>query len=54
MLLFVSNGTDQASIISNTRQMLDIALDDIKEHSMLAEEFENKDIPHFTLRLNVP
>jgi hypothetical protein len=54
MLLFVSNGTDQASIISNTRQMLDIALDDIKEHSMLPEEFKNKDIPHFTLRLNVP
>ncbi len=54
MLLFVSNGTDQASIISNTRQMLDRALDDIKEHSILPEEFKNKDIPHFSLRLNFP
>jgi hypothetical protein len=53
MLLFVCNGTDQASIISDTKQMLDTALDDIKQDGMLPEEFENRDIPHFTLRLNV-
>jgi hypothetical protein len=54
MLLFVSNGMDQASIISDTRQMLDTALDNIKQHGMLPEEFEKRDIPHFMLRLNVP
>jgi hypothetical protein len=54
MLLFVCNGTDQASIILDTRQMLATALGDIEQNGMLPEEFENKDIPHFTLRLNVP
>ena len=54
MLLFVCNGTDQGSIISDTKHMLDSALDDIEDHGMLPQEFENKDIPHFTLRLNVP
>jgi hypothetical protein len=29
VLLFVCNGTDQASIVSDTKQMLDTALDDI-------------------------
>ncbi len=53
MLLFVCNGTDQASIILDTKQMLDTALDNIKQNGMLPEEFENKDIPHFTLCLNV-
>ncbi len=54
MLLFMCNSTDQASIISNTKQMLDTALDNIKQNGMLPEEFKNRDIPHFTLRLNVP
>jgi hypothetical protein len=54
MLLFVCNGTDQASIISDTREMLDIALDNIEQNEMLPEELENKNIPHFTLHLNVP
>jgi hypothetical protein len=54
MLLFVCNGTDQASIISDSKQMLNTALADIKQNGMLPEEFKNKDIPHFTLRLNVP
>ncbi len=54
MLLFVCTGTDQASIILDTKQMLDTAPDDIKQNGMLPEEFENRDIPHFTLRLNVP
>jgi hypothetical protein len=34
--------------------MLDSVLDDIEQIGMLPKEFENKDIPHFTLRLNVP
>ncbi len=54
MLLFVCNGTDQASIILDVKQMLDTALDDFKQNGMLPEEYENKDIPHFTLHLNVP
>jgi hypothetical protein len=54
MLFFVCNGTDQASIISDTNQMLDTALDDVEQNGMLSEEFENKEIPHFTICLNVP
>ncbi len=54
MLLFVYNGTDQASIISDTKQMLDTSLHDIKQNGMLPEEYKNQDILHFTLRLNVP
>jgi hypothetical protein len=54
MLLFVCNGTDHSSILSDTRQMLDLAYDDIKQNGMLPEEYENKDIPKFSLRLNVP
>ncbi len=42
ILLFVRNGTDQASIISDTKQMLGTALDNIKQNGMLPEEFENK------------
>jgi hypothetical protein len=53
MLLFVCNGTDQASIILDTKQMLNTALDDIQQNGMLPEEFETRDIPHFTLCLNV-
>jgi hypothetical protein len=45
MLLFVCNGMDQASIISDTKQLLDTALDDIKQNGMPPKEFENKDIP---------
>jgi hypothetical protein len=54
MLLFVCNGTDQASIIFNMKQMLNTALDNIEQNGMLPEKFKNRDIPHFTLRLNVP
>jgi hypothetical protein len=34
--------------------MLATALDIIKQDGMLPEEFKNKEIPHFTIRLNVP
>jgi hypothetical protein len=54
MLLFVCNGADTASIISDTKQMLDLAYEDIDENGMMPEEYENKEIPHFTLRVNVP
>ncbi len=54
MLLFICNGTDQSSILSDTRQMLDLAYDDIEINELMPEEFDNKDIPEFTLRVNVP
>jgi hypothetical protein len=34
--------------------MLDTALDNIEQNGMLPEEFENKENPHFTIRLNIP
>ncbi len=49
MLLFVCNGTNQGSILSNTRQMLGLAYDDIEQNGIMPEEFKNKNIPHFTL-----
>jgi hypothetical protein len=49
ILLFLCNGTDPGSILSDTKQMLDLAHEDIKENGMMPEEFEQKDIPHFTL-----
>ena len=42
------------SIIFHTKQILDTALDYIEKNEMLPEEFKNRDIPHFTLRLNLP
>jgi hypothetical protein len=53
MLLFVCNGTDQASITADAKQMLDTALDNIEQNGMLPEEFENKDIPYITHSLKV-
>jgi hypothetical protein len=54
MLLFVCNGTNQGSIISDTKHIIDSALEDIEQNDMLPEEFKNKDIPHFTICLNTP
>jgi hypothetical protein len=54
MLLFVCNGTDHSSITTDVRQLLDLAYQDIEEESMLPEEYENRDIPRFAIRLNVP
>jgi hypothetical protein len=36
------------------RQLLDLAYQDIEEESMMPEEYENRDIPRFAIRLNVP
>jgi hypothetical protein len=54
MLLFVCNGTDQSSIATNLRHMLDIAYEDIDEEGMMPEQYKNRDLPKFALRLNVP
>jgi hypothetical protein len=52
MLLFICDGTDTASIMLGTKQMLDSAYENNEENGMMPEEFENKDIPHFTLQVN--
>ena len=54
MLLFVCNGTDHSSILNDTHQMLDLAYDNIETNGMMPEEFNNKEITEFTLRVNVP
>jgi len=54
MLLFVCNGTDHSSITTDVRQLLDLAYQDIEEENMMPEEYENRDIPRFAIRLNVP
>jgi hypothetical protein len=54
MLLFVCNGTDHNSILRDTCQMLDLAYDNIETNGMMPEEFKNKDIPEFSLKVNMP
>ncbi len=54
MLLFVSNGTDPTSIANNITQMLDTAFNHVDREGMMPEEFEHKEIPKFTLKLNAP
>ncbi len=54
MLLFVSNGTDPKSITNDITQMLDTAFDYVDQKGMMPEEFEFKEIPKFTLKLNAP
>jgi hypothetical protein len=54
MLLFVSNGTDNGSITLDMRQLLELAYDDIETGCMLPEEYEDRDLPVFSLKLNVP
>ncbi len=53
MLLFVCNGTDQGSIMTDIKQMMEIAYGDIDVEGMMPEEFANQDIPGFALRLNI-
>ena len=54
MLLFVCNGTNYSSISTDIRQILDIFYQDIDEESMMPEQYKNRDLPKFALRLNVP
>jgi len=54
MLLFVCNGTDHSSIATDIRQILDMAYQDIDDKCMMPEQYEHRDIPTFSLRLNVP
>jgi hypothetical protein len=54
MLLLVSNGTNPKSSMHDITQMLDTAFDSIDQERMMPEEFEHKEIPKFTLKLNAP
>jgi hypothetical protein len=54
MLLLMSNGTDPQSVASDITQMLETACNSIKMDRMMPEEFEYKEIPKFTLKLNAP
>ena len=54
MLLFVSNRTDYGSITLDMRQLLELAYNDIETGCMLPEEYEDRDMPAFSLKLNSP
>jgi hypothetical protein len=54
MLLFVSNGTEHSSISTDLRQLLELAYDTIESELMMPEEYENRDMPAFSLKLNIP
>ncbi len=54
MLLFVSNRADNGSITSDMRQLLELAYNNIKTGCMLPEEYEDRDMPAISLKLNVP
>ncbi len=54
MLLFVSNGTEHSSISTDLRQLLEPACSNIKTELMMPEEYKNRDMPAFSLKLNVP
>jgi hypothetical protein len=54
MLLFASNGTDHSSMSVDLKQILELAYDDIETELMMPEEYENRDMPAFSLKLNAP
>ncbi len=54
MLLLMSNGTVPQSVASDITQILETAYNSIKMAGMIPEEFEYKEIPTFTLKLNAP
>ncbi len=54
MLLFVSNRTEHSSISADLKQLLELAYDDINTEGMMPEEYENKDTPVFSLKINLP
>ncbi len=54
MLLFISNGTEHSSIMSDMKQLMELAYDDIETELMMPEEYENRDMPTFSLKVNAP
>jgi hypothetical protein len=53
MLLFVSNGTEHSSISTDMRQLLELAYNNIETELMMPEEYKNRDMLAFSLKLNV-
>ncbi len=53
-LLFVSNGTEHSSISTDMKQLLDLAYDNIETELMMPEEYENRDMSAFSLKINIP
>jgi hypothetical protein len=54
MLLFVSNRTAHSSISTDLRQLLELAYNNIESELMMPEEYKNRDMPAFSLKLHVP
>jgi hypothetical protein len=54
MLLFVSNGTKHSSIASDMKQLMELSYNDIKTKLMMPEEYKNRDMPAFSLKVNTP
>ncbi len=54
MFLFISNRTEHSSISTDLRQLLELAYNNIESELMMPEEYENRDMPTFSLKLNVP
>ncbi len=54
MRLFVSNGTEHSSIVSDMKQLMELAYNDIKTKRMMPEEYKNSDMPAFSLKINAP
>jgi hypothetical protein len=54
MLLFVSNGTEHSSIASDMKQLMELAYDDTETKLMMPEEYKNRDMPAFSLKVNTP
>ncbi len=54
MLLFVSNRTEHSSIALDMKQLMELAYDDIKTKLMMPEEYKNRDMPTFSLKVNAP
>ncbi len=54
ILLFVSNRTEHSSISADLKQLLELAYNDIDTEGMMPEEYKNKDIPVFSLKINNP
>ncbi len=54
MLLVVSNRTEHSSISADLKQLLELAYNDIDTEGMMPEEYKSKDIPVFSLKINIP
>ncbi len=54
MLLFVSNKAEHSSIVSDMKKLMEFAYDDIKTKLMMPEEYKNRDMPVFSLKINAP